>query len=129
MNIKLGGRGRLSTFVSGVFLLVLIMVLHNYVKVIPMAVLVGIMIIVCIETLNFESLRNIHKMPRKDALIMLITMGVVIMTHDLAKGVLVGLLISAVAFAWAIDKVINKYDQLGKVVYIVGMDRESLKIM
>lgn len=60
---------------------------------------------------------------------MLITMGVVIMTHDLAKGVLVGLLISAVAFAWAIDKVINKYDQLGKVVYIVGMDRESLKIM
>jgi sulfate permease, SulP family len=102
MNVKSGGKGRLSTFVSGAFFLILIMILNNYVKVVPMAVLVGVMIIVCIETMNLESLKNINKMPRGEALIMLITMVIMIYTHDLGKGVLAGVVMSALVFGWNI---------------------------
>lgn len=104
MNVKSGGRGRLSTFISGLFLLVLIMLLSDYVKVIPMAALVGIMIIVCYETMNLKSILEIGRLPREDAFLMLMTMAIMILTRDLAIGVVVGVCISAVTFSWKMAK-------------------------
>jgi sulfate permease, SulP family len=108
MNIKAGGKGRLSTFVSGVFLLVLVLALGDYVKGIPMAALVGVMLIVCMETMDLKAITQIHKMPVGDAAIMIITMAVMIATHDLGKGVLAGVIISAVSFGWKVSRIKTK---------------------
>ncbi|KIV54016.1 SulP family inorganic anion transporter [Aneurinibacillus migulanus] len=100
INVKSGGRGRLSTFVAGVFLLFLIMVLGDVVKQIPMAALVGVMIMVSIGTFNWHSLMELRKVPRSDALVMIVTVAIVVATHDLAKGVIAGIIISALVFGW-----------------------------
>ena len=102
INVKSGGRGRLSTMVAGVFLLFLIMVLGDVVAQIPMAALVGVMIMVSIGTFDWGSIRNIHRVPLGDAFVMVATVGVVVYTHDLAMGVLVGVVLSAVFFGWKI---------------------------
>ncbi|EFM11263.1 sulphate transporter [Paenibacillus curdlanolyticus YK9] len=100
INTRSGGRKRLSTLVAGVFLIVLIMVFRGVVEQIPMAALVAVMFMVCFDTFDWRALRNLHRVPRSDALVMLITVGVVVATHDLSKGVLAGVVISAVVFAW-----------------------------
>ncbi|MGF7048943.1 SulP family sulfate permease [Paenibacillus sp. DS2015] len=105
VNMKSGGRTRLSTLVSGVGLLFLIMVLGSVVKQIPMAALVGVMIMVSITTFDWSSLRSLHKIPRTDALVMLVTVVTVLATHNLSIGVLVGVLLSALAFAWKMAKI------------------------
>ncbi len=105
INVKSGGRGRLSAFVAGVFLMVLIIVLNEFLVQIPMAALVGVMIMVSIGTFDWSSIRNIHKTPLSDTIVMLSTVGTVLMTHDLSKGVLVGILLSAIFFASKISKV------------------------
>lgn len=100
INVKSGGRTRLSTFVAGVFLLFLIIVLGNVVKQIPMAALVGVMIMVSIGTFDWSSLRNMKKIPAGDVIVMLTTVAIVVTTHDLSKGVMAGVLLSALIFAW-----------------------------
>ncbi|MDU2241800.1 MAG: SulP family inorganic anion transporter [Paenibacillus sp.] len=105
INVKSGGRTRLSTLVSGVFLLFLIMVLGTFVKQIPMAALVGVMIMVAISTFDWSSLRSLHKIPFSDALVMVVTVVTVVATHNLSIGVLVGVVLSAVSFAWKIAKI------------------------
>ena len=105
INVKSGGRGRLSTFVAGVFLMVLIILLNDFVVQIPMAALVGVMFMVSIGTFDWSSLRSLHKIPVTDSLVMIVTVLTVIMTHDLSKGVLVGILLSAIFFAAKISKV------------------------
>ncbi|MDQ0233523.1 SulP family inorganic anion transporter [Metabacillus malikii] len=105
INVKSGGRGRLSALVAGVFLMVLILLLNDLLALIPMAALVGVMIMVCIGTFDWSSLRNLHKVPLTDSLVMIVTVITVIITHDLSKGVLVGILMSAVFFAAKISKV------------------------
>jgi high affinity sulfate transporter 1 len=105
INVKSGGRGRLSALVAGVFLMVLIILLNNFLVQIPMAALVGVMFMVSIGTFDWSSIRNIHKTPISDTIVMIATVGTVLMTHDLSKGVLVGILLSAIFFASKISKV------------------------
>ena len=105
INVKSGGRGRLSTFIAGIFLMFLIIVLGDLVVQIPMPVLVGIMIMVCIGTFDWSSFKYLIKAPRTDAIVMLATVGIVVYTHDLSKGVLVGVLLSAIFFVVKISTV------------------------
>ncbi|MDD9267573.1 SulP family inorganic anion transporter [Paenibacillus sp. GCM10023248] len=105
INVKSGGRSRLSTFVSGVFLLFLIMVLGNVVKQIPMGALVGVMFMVSIGTFDWNSLRTLVKIPRSDALVMVITVAIVVATSNLAIGVLSGVIMSALIFGWRSAKI------------------------
>lgn len=99
INVKSGGRGRLSTFVAGAFLLVLIVVCGPWVKVIPMAALVAVMIMVSIGTFSWASLRDLRIHPKTSSLVMMTTVAVVVLTHNLAIGVGVGVLMSAISFA------------------------------
>jgi SulP family sulfate permease len=99
INIKSGGRGRLSTFVAGVFLLVLIVVGGPWVKIIPMAALVAVMIMVAIGTFSWDSIRHLRTHPKTSSLVMITTVAVVVLTHNLAIGVGVGILMSAISFA------------------------------
>ena len=105
INVKSGGRGRLSSFVAGVFLMFLILVLGNIVVDIPMPVLVGIMIMVSIGTFDWGSFKYIAKAPRTDAIVMLATVVAVVYTHNLAIGVVLGVILSALFFVASISKV------------------------
>ncbi len=104
INVKSGGRGRLSTFCAGIFLLVMIVFLGDWVKQIPMAALVAIMIMVSIGTFSWSSIKNLREHPRASSIVMLATVIVVVATHNLAIGVLVGVLFSGIFFAWKISK-------------------------
>lgn len=105
INVKSGGRGRLSTFVAGVFLMFLIIVLGNFVVQIPMPVLVGIMIMVSISTFDWSSFSYLKKAPRSDATVMLATVIIVVATNDLSKGVIAGVVLSALFFVAKISKI------------------------
>ncbi|MGO4889705.1 SulP family inorganic anion transporter [Anaerobacillus sp. MEB173] len=105
INVKSGGRGRLSTFVAGVFLLFLIIVLGGVVVQIPMAALVGVMIMVSIGTFDWNSLKQIRVTPKTDVTVMVATVAVTVVTHDLSKGVFTGIILSAIFFAAKISKV------------------------
>lgn len=105
INVSSGGRGRLSTFTAGVFLAFLLLVLGGVVKEVPMGALVGVMFMVCIGTVDWKSLRNIAKVPKADTLIMVVTVIIVVATHDLSKGVIVGVLLSALHFGWKMAKI------------------------
>ncbi|PZP85285.1 MAG: sodium-independent anion transporter [Azospirillum brasilense] len=99
INVKSGGRGRLSTFFAGSFLLFLILVLGEWVKQIPMAALVAVMIMVSISTFNWASIKNLRTYPPTSSLVMIVTVTIVVWTHNLALGVFVGVLMSALFFA------------------------------
>jgi SulP family sulfate permease len=99
INVKSGGRGRLSAFIAGTVLLFLILVLQDWVVQIPMAALVAVMIMVSIGTFNWGSLRQLRTMPVSSSIVMIATTLTVVFTHDLSKGVLVGVLLSALFFA------------------------------
>ncbi len=99
INVKSGGRTRLSTFTAGVFLLLMVVFLGDWVAQIPMAALVAVMIMVSIGTFSWESLRNLKKHPPSTSIVMLATVGVVVGTHNLAYGVFVGVLLAAMFFA------------------------------
>ncbi|MDF2066987.1 SulP family inorganic anion transporter [Bacillus sp. Cr_A10] len=105
INVKSGGRGRLSTLIAGLFLMFLIIVLGNLVVKIPMPVLVGIMIMVSIGTFDWGSFKYIIKAPKTDAFVMLSTVIIVVATHDLSKGVIAGVLLSAIFFVANISKI------------------------
>ncbi len=105
INVKSGGRGRLSTFAAGVFLLFLIVVLGDYVKQIPMPALVAIMIMVSIGTFSWSSIKDIRDHPRSSSIVMLATVAITVLTHNLAYGVLTGVLLSGIFFAWKISQV------------------------
>lgn len=105
VNMKSGGRTRLSTFVSGVFLLFLILVLGGVVKQIPMGALVGVMIMVCISTFDWGSLKSMARIPLSDTLVMVVTVVTVVLTDNLSIGVLFGVLLSALTFAWKIASI------------------------
>ena len=105
INVKSGGRGRLSTLVAGAFLMFLIVVLGGLVVQIPLAALAGVMFMVSISTFDWASVRNLHRIPRTDAIVMVTTVIIVIVTSNLALGVLAGVLLSAIFFAAKISKV------------------------
>ncbi|MFN7250380.1 MAG: SulP family inorganic anion transporter [Anaerobacillus sp.] len=124
INVKSGGRGRLSCLVAGVFLMFLIIVLGSVVVQIPMAALAGVMIMVSIGTFDWNSLKTLHKIPRTDATVMVVTVLTVVLTHNLAIGVLTGVILSALFFGAKISKVhvTSKLTHTGqkKVYYIEG---------
>ncbi|HEV7275933.1 MAG TPA: SulP family inorganic anion transporter [Devosiaceae bacterium] len=105
INIKSGGRGRLSTFLAGAFLLFMILVLGDLVSVIPMAALVAIMIMVSIGTFSWASVKNLAVHPRSSSIVMLATVATVVYTHNLAIGVFAGVLLSGIFFAWKISQI------------------------
>ena len=105
INVKSGGRGRLSTFVAGVMLLFFCVVLGDWVGKIPMAALVAIMIMVSIGTFSWSSILNLRTHPRSSSVVMLATVAFVVATHNLAIGVLVGVLLSGIFFAWKIAQI------------------------
>jgi SulP family sulfate permease len=105
INVKSGGRGRLSTFVAGAFLLFLLMVLGDVVGLIPMPALVAIMIMVSIGTFSWSSLNDLRKHPRRSSIVMLATVITVVSTHNLALGVGVGVLLSGIFFAWKVSQI------------------------
>lgn len=120
INIKSGGRGRLSTFVAGGFLIVLLFVLGDYVVHIPMAALVAIMIMVSIGTFDWNSVFTLHKVPKGDAFVMIVTVAIVLVTHNLALGVMIGTVLSAVLFAFNMAKIHVKHFYIGeKKIYAV----------
>lgn len=104
INVSSGGRGRLSTLWAGAFLLFLIVVLGPYVAQIPMAALVAVMIMVSLNTFQWKSIRSLVTHPRSSSLVMLGTVVVVVATHDLAKGVLFGVVLSGLFFAHKVTK-------------------------
>lgn len=112
INVKSGGRGRLSAFTAGVVLLVMVVFLGEWVAKIPMPALVAIMIMVSIGTFSWSSLRSLRTHPRSSSVVMIATVVTVVYTHNLAIGVLVGVLLSGIFFA-------GKIAQLFKVSSLV----------
>jgi sulfate permease, SulP family len=107
INVKSGARTRLSTFLSGVFLLILVVALGDVVSIIPMAALVAVMIFVSIATFDWHSLRTIRRMPKSETTVMLSTVAVTLATHNLAIGVGVGVLVACVLFAQRIAHLVD----------------------
>ena len=112
INVKSGGRGRLSTFCAGVFLLILIVLLGDWVKQIPMAALVAVMIMVSIGTFNWTWFKNIRVYPKSATIVMAATVAVVVGTHNLALGVGVGVLLSALFFARRVSQLLDITSEL-----------------
>tara|TARA_R110002124_G_scaffold77533_7_gene207628 strand:- start:8099 stop:9589 length:1491 start_codon:yes stop_codon:yes gene_type:complete len=115
INVKSGGRGRLSSFVAGVFLLILVVGLGDLVSIIPMPALVAIMIMVSVGTFSWSSIGNLRTHPRSSSVVMIATVATVVYTHNLAIGVLVGVLLSGIFFA-------GKIAQLFRVTSDISAD-------
>ncbi|MEE4300220.1 MAG: SulP family inorganic anion transporter [Pseudomonadales bacterium] len=107
INVKSGGRGRTSTLAAGLFLLVLVVFLSDVVAIIPMAALVAVMIMVSIGTFDWASIRQLREHPPSSSVVMLSTVVVVVATHDLARGVLVGVLLSGFFFAHKVGRILH----------------------
>ena len=107
INVKSGGRGRLSTFTAGVVLLLMVVFAGPWVKLIPMGALVAVMIMVSIGTFSWSSIRDLRTHPRTSSIVMVSTVLVTVFTHDLAKGVLTGVLLSALFFARKVGQVLH----------------------
>ena len=102
INVRVSGaRTRISTFLAGVFLLILVVVLGDIVAIIPMAALVAVMIMVSVATFDWHSIRlsTLRRMPVSETLVMVVTVAVVVATHNLAIGVVVGVVVAMIAFA------------------------------
>jgi SulP family sulfate permease len=127
INVKSGGRGRLSTLVAGVVLLILVVFLGDWVSQIPMAALVAVMIMVSIGTFNWGSFKNLREHPKSSSVVMLATVAVTVVTHDLAQGVLTGVLLSGFFFAHKIGQIllvhsdhtpeVHNYQVVGQVFF------------
>ncbi|MCH7322053.1 SulP family inorganic anion transporter [Solibacillus sp. MA9] len=118
INVKSGARGRLSTFVAGAFLMFLILVLGDYVVQIPMPVLAGVMVVVCITQFDWQSFKYAVTAPKKDVFVMLLTIAVVLYTHNLALGVVAGIIVSALFFVNEISRVNISHN--GSIYYVSG---------
>lgn len=127
INVKSGANSRLSTFIAGSFLLFLIIGLGGLVVQIPMPILAGIMVMVSIGTVDWGSLKYVQKAPKTDAAVMIITVIIVLLTDNLAIGVIVGVVFSALFFATKISKVhvdaavaqnVCKYSFQGQIFFV-----------
>jgi SulP family sulfate permease len=115
LNVQSGGRGRLSTLAAGIFLLIAILFLQDWVKQMPMATLVAVMIMVSIGTFRWSSVKNMRRIPRTETAVMLTTMFVTIFTRNFALGVVTGIVMSTVFFS-------NKIAQLVFVDKVLSED-------
>ena len=107
INVQSGGRTRLSTLTAGVVLLFMVVFLGDWVRQIPMAALVAVMIMVAIGTFSWGSITNLRAQPASSSIVMLATVIVTVATHDLAKGVLAGVLLSGVFFAQKVSRMLG----------------------
>ncbi|MEC8557711.1 MAG: SulP family inorganic anion transporter [Planctomycetota bacterium] len=120
INVNSGGRGRLSGIVTAVCLLLFVLFLAPWIEQIPMAALVGVMLMVVIGTFEWASLKMFRRMPKTDVFVMVLVTGYTVVMHDLASAVILGVIVSAVAFAWkhathiGVDK---KYNEFGSKIY------------
>jgi SulP family sulfate permease len=117
INIKSGGRTRLSSLIAGVVLLLMVVFLADWVSQIPMAALVAVMIMVAIGTFSWESIRDLKKHPLSTNIVMLATVAVTVGTHNLAIGVFVGVLLAALFFA----------NKVGNIMYVGSKEVEAGK--
>ena len=129
INVKSGGRGRLSTFLAGFLLLIMVVFLSDIISIIPMAALVAVMIMVSISTFNWDSVHKLRTLPLSTNIVMLATVGVTVGTHNLAMGVFTGVLLASLFFANKIshfmycetfyndDKSIKTYKFVGQVFF------------
>ncbi len=132
INVKSGGRTRLSTLCAGIFLLILVVFLSDWLKVIPMAALVAVMIMVSISTFEWRSLTQFKTNPKSSNTVMIATVVVVVATHNLALGVLTGVLLSALFLANKLEndiQVISSlegnarlYDLRGQIFLVLQID-------
>ncbi len=124
INVKSGGRGRLSTFCAGFFLLIMVVFLDDWIKQIPMAALVAVMIMVSIGTFSWSSIRDLKKHPLSTNIVMIATVIVVVLTHNLALGVFVGVLLATLFFANKIGRLmlVKKHtpDDNTRVYEVIG---------
>ncbi|MFW5679429.1 MAG: SulP family inorganic anion transporter [Pseudomonadota bacterium] len=118
INVQSGGRGRLSCFSAGVFLLILVVFLGDLVGLIPMAALVAIMIMVSVGTFSWASLKKLRTHPPSSSIVMVATVVGVVATHNLAIGVLLGVLLSGIFFA-------GKIAQIFRVRSVLSEDRRQ----
>ena len=116
VNVNAGGRGRLSNFVSGAFLMVLIFILNDLMVQIPLAALVAVMITVSVSTFDWDSLRRLTRMPRTDALVIVLVVAIVVATNNLAYGVVVGLVLTAIFFAMQMSKIKVEQQRSGNTI-------------
>ena len=129
INVKSGGRGRLSTFIAGFFLLIMVVFLSDIISIIPMAALVAVMIMVSIGTFDWGSIKRLKTLPLSTNIVMLSTVGVTVYTHNLALGVITGVLFASLFFANKIshfmycnisyneDKTSKTYQFVGQVFF------------
>lgn len=129
INIKSGGRGRLSTFIAGFLLLIMVVFLSDVISIIPMAALVAVMIMVSIGTFNWGSFKDLKSLPLSTKIVMLSTVAVTVYTHNLAFGVFTGVLLASLFFANKIshfmyseifyndNKTIKTYKIVGQVFF------------
>lgn len=106
INVQSGGRGRLSTLAAGIFLLVSILFLQDFVRQMPMAALVAVMIMVSIGTFRWSSFKNMRRVPRSEVIVMLTTMFVIIFSRNFALGVGIGIVMSTVFFSRKVAKLV-----------------------
>ncbi|MFV9455382.1 SulP family inorganic anion transporter [Rhodococcus sp. NM-2] len=124
INVKVSGaRTRISTFLAGVFLLILVVGLGDVVALIPMAALVAVMIMVSVGTMDWHSIapKTLRRMPRSETTVMLATVAVTVATHNLAYGVIVGVITAMVLFA-------RRVAHLTEVVDIAHPDDENTRV-
>ena len=110
INVKVSGaRTRISTFLAGVFLLILMVALGDIVAIIPMAALVAVMIMVSVGTFDWHSIKpsTLRRMPKSETTVMVVTVVVVVLTHNLAIGVIVGVFVASVMFVRRVAHLID----------------------
>ncbi len=114
INVRSGARTRLSTFLAGLFLLILVVGLGDVVAIIPMAALVAVMIMVAVGTFDWHSVRwnTLRRMPKSETIVMVSTVVVVVATHNLAIGVVVGVLVAALLFARRVAHLVDVTGEL-----------------
>ena len=120
INVDSGGRGRLSGIVAAVCLLLFVLFLAPWIEQIPMAALVGVMLMVVIGTFEWASLKMVGKMPRTDVFVMVLVTAYTVLMHDLASAVILGVVVSALAFAWKHATHIGvdiKHNEFGSKIY------------
>ena len=125
INVKSGGRGRLSTLVAGIFLLILVVFLSDILKIVPMAALVAVMIMVSIGTFSWASVKELKTNPKSSSIVMISTVVVVVWTHNLAYGVFTGILIGSLFLAQRLSRFMyikSDYDETSdtRTYYVVG---------
>lgn len=121
INVTSGGRGRLSTFTAGAFLMLLMVTMNDLLMTIPMGALVGVMFFVSYATFDWGSFKMLKDSPKSDSAVMLATVLVTVLTDDLSMGVLVGILLAAILFASKISRIdIKRREEGTTVVYAIN---------